>query len=423
MNKKIINIKLNAGALQYTIFISVVIALLVFGLIGLTYVNQKLQLKNSVFKEVTYQNEVAFHQIETQNNHNIEELTYGNDISSSIEKRQWGIFDVVSITSKKGNEEITKTAFVGGNQKQKPALYLQDMNQPLVLVGTTKIEGNAYLPEQGIKQGSIAGYSYVNNRLVYGNILKSNQRLTKSQALERVHNFKDSVLAQANNKVLELLENQRIINSFNRPTLMLSAEYPLELRTVNLTGNIIIQSTTKITIHTSAKLNDVILIAPIIEIKEKVEGSFQAFAEKKIEVGNQAQLNYPSTLVLLEKKESVTTQNQSNKEFNQIIINDKSVIKGVVSFLSTKVEGNYKPQILIEENAEITGEVYCDQNIELKGKVNGSVYTRGFIANQNGSTYVNHIYNGQILGSQLPEQYVGLSFLNSKQKVAKWLNY
>ena len=423
MNKKIINIKLKAGALQYTIFISVVIALLVFGLISLTYVNQKLRLKNSVFKEVVYLNEIAFHQIETRNNYSLEELTNENDISNSIKKRQWGIFDVVSVTSKKGKEEITKTAFVGGLQKEKPVLYLQDMNQPLVLVGTTKIEGNAYLPEQGIKQGSIAGYSYVNNRLVYGNILKSNQRLTKSQALERVHNFKDSVLAQANNKVLELLENQRIINSFNRPTLMLSAEYPLELRTVNLTGNIIIQSTTKITIHTSAILNDVILIAPIIEIKEKVKGSFQAFAEKKIEVGNQAQLNYPSTLVLLEKKESVTTQNQLNKEFNQIIINDKSVIKGVVSFLSTKVEGNYKPQILIEENAEITGEVYCDQNIELKGKVNGSVYTRGFIANQNGSTYVNHIYNGQILGSQLPEQYVGLSFLNSKQKVAKWLNY
>ena len=420
---KLFDIKLKAGALQYVIFISVVIALLVFAFIGLTFVNQKLKLKNAVFAEVVSHNDFTFQKLKSKSNLDLKESLTENGISTTAQKKQWGIFEVLSIITKKGKEEVTKTAFIGGNQKEKPALYLQDMNQPLVVVGTTKIEGTTFLPEQGVKQGSIAGYSYINNKLIFGNILKSNAQLIKSHTLERLQQFKDSILAQSYVNVLELQENLKIINAFSKPTLTLSVTYPLDLRSINITGNVIIQSATKITIHKSAKLNDVILIAPEIEIKDKVKGSFQVFAKERLVVGKDVELNYPTALVLLEKKESVTAHNQTREEFNQIDVGEKSSIKGVVSFLSENIEGNYKPQIVIAENAEILGEVYCNQNIELKGTVKGSVYTKAFIANQNGSTYMNHIYNGQILSSELPEQYVGLSFKDSKQNVAKWLYY
>jgi hypothetical protein len=69
----------------------------------------------------------------------------------------------------------------------------------------------------------------------------------------------------------------------------------------------------------------------------------------------------------------------------------------------------------------VIGEVYCNQNTELKGAVIGSVFTNNFIANQFGSVYQNHLYHGQISIDQLPEAYVGLLFNNSKQGIAKWL--
>ena len=413
-------IKLKAGALQYTIFISVVIALLVFAFIGLSFVQQKLRLKNTVFKEVIYKNELAFHALGTNNKSLI---STENGIETSISRKQWGLFEVMTVTSKKGKEQFTKTALVGRSYKDKPALYLQEENQPLVVVGNTKIEGNAVLPEQGVKQGSISGHSYINNQLIYGTVLKSNSQLPKAENFAGLKRFEDSIIINENFGPLDIVNSAEVINPFTVKTQLFYANQPIDLHTIRLVGNIIIRSDTKVIIHKSASLNDIIIIAPEIEIKEGVVGNFQAFADNKLIVNERVQLNYPTSLLLSEKKAVINQQNEQVHDVNQLLIKENATIKGIVGFLTENSNDNYKTQLIIEEDTVITGEVYCQQNIELKGTVNGSVYTKGFIANQFGSVYKNHIYNGQILSSKLPEQYAGLNFKNSKQKVAKWLYY
>ena len=420
--KNLLKIKTNAGALQYTIFISVVIALVIFAFISLTYVNQKLRLKNHVFKEVSFQNELAFHQIENRYNYGIEEFSDKNEISRAVHKKQWGVFDVISISTKKGKEEITKTAFFGSNEKERPALYLQDDNQPLVLVGSTKIEGRALLPQQGVKRGSIAGHSYNGSQLVYGNKRTSEQQLPTSNTLKKLLAFKDSMNTHIDLAELTPEEGGEINNAFSNETYFVVADNSIELRDTKLIGNIVIMSNSKVTVHQSAKLNDVIIVAPHIEVKDNVIGNFQAIADKKLMIGKNVTLSYPTTLLLSEKL-LAANQNQQPGNVNQIRIDKNSTVRGIVAFLTENKDVNYSTQVIIEENTIITGEVYCEQNVELKGIVNGSVYTKGFIANQFGSIYKNHIYNGHISSRHLPKQYVGLSFQNSKQKVAKWLYY
>jgi len=378
-----------AGALQYTIFISVVIALLVFAFISLTYVQQQLKIKNTHFKEVVHTTNQAFY------HSTLQEIPYNSQANTN--------------EVRKDEKEVhTKTALLAAYQQKKTALYLQDESQPLVLVGTTKIEGDVYIPKQGVKTGSIAGRSYTNQHLIYGTTNTSKNRLPKPRNLQYLQNFKT------------LEENSNLVHSFLEPTKIIRSNSSIDLRNVQLTGNIVIQSDTKITVFESSALSDVVLIAPKIEIRENVHGNFQAIASKEIKVAKGCKLKYPTGLVLLDKNRSTTN---NLKETHQILIEASSEVKGVVVFLSENNKDNYNTQIRIDEETIVTGEVYCNQNIELKGTVYGSVYTRGFIANAFGSVYKNHIFNGKIISSRLPEQYAGLQFENTKLKTAKWLYY
>ena len=196
----------------------------------------------------------------------------------------------------------------------------------------------------------------------------------------------------------------------------------LDLKGIKLIGNIIVHSGAKIRIYPSANLTDVILIAPEIEILNNVEGTFQAFATDKIVMGKNCRLKYPSALVVYEKNKRSDSVNMANNEqIEQIEIHSDSEVRGIVCFLSNNEQNNYKAQVFIDKNASVLGEVYCDKNVELKGDVIGSIFTNGFIANEYGSVYQNHIYNGRILSSNFPLEYCGMRIENSTNSIVKWV--
>jgi len=419
--------KIKAGALQYTIFISVIIALLVFAFISLSFVQQKVRIKTTFFQEVVEATNqgfsyLAYHKI-PYNQQALLPLQLDTRVKTTTNKTQWGLFDITSITSKKGKETFTKTALVGSSNLQRPALYLQDQNQPLVLVGITRIEGATYLPKQGVKRGTIAGHSYTGTQLIYGSITNSTAKPTQLQGLLSLRKFPSEIVSKEENIFISLEENTRLVNSFSKPTKIISSTNTITLQVVELIGNIVIHSDTKIKVHATASLKDVILIAPQIEILEKVSGNFQAFATKNITVHKNTNLSYPTALILLEKKNQQQRVSNTNQENNQIHIQKNSTVKGIIAFITDNKIDNYKPQILLEENTIVTGEVYNNQNTELKGTVKGSIYTKQFIANEFGSVYKNHIYNGKILGNDLPQHYSGLSFKKTHSTIAKWLYY
>ena len=168
-------------------------------------------------------------------------------------------------------------------------------------------------------------------------------------------------------------------------------------------------------------MKDVILIAPEIEIQNNVKGNFQAIASKNIVLGEHVELNYPSALLVNKEQSLQTNEVDVFNERSGIIVNNNSTIKGMIVYLSSSEKNNYNAQIELKEKATLIGEVYCNQNLELKGTVHGSVFTNNFIAKQSGSIYQNHIYNGSIIASELPQEYVGVLFESSKKGVAKWL--
>src|SRR5690606_14436547 len=70
-----------------------------------------------------------------------------------VQRDYWGIFEKVISKAQIKNHQFSKVALVGASQSQtdRLALYVQDNNKPLVIVGNTKIQGLAYLPERGVK--------------------------------------------------------------------------------------------------------------------------------------------------------------------------------------------------------------------------------------------------------------------------------
>lgn len=419
--------KLKAGALQYTIFVSVLILLLVTTFISLAYLQQKTRLKASFFQESIHNASQSFDYLKTNSIPYFEEskISLNSQIenNTTLIKKPWGVFDLVTSNATVKKESFHKMGFIGGHTTKREALYLNDNNKPLVLVDNTKIQGNVAIPKQGVKRGNIAGNSYYGSRLIYGNTRLSDRKLPQINNKSYVETYFNDSFITNDFKFFELSDNLKKVVSFNEETHLFQNYSQINLKFIELTGNIIIQSSTKIIVSKSAVLKDVILIAPSIEIDNNVVGNFQALATKQILVGENCKLNYPTSLIVSEENIQTTSsqQNQNNENVNQIVINNSSTIKGVVAFLSSNRQQNYKPQILLEENTVVSGEVYCKKNFELKGTVNGMVYTDSFIATQFGSVYINHIFNGNIIESNLPIKYCGLQLPNTTNNVTKWV--
>lgn len=407
--------KVKAGALQYVLVISVIIALLLFAFISIIYLQQKLQTKNTFYKEAIQNVQIGFNTISNfPYDKPIEKKLSENELEKTIFlKKHWGVFDIVHISSSIKNEYFQKIGLIGNHNSKRDALYLQENNKPLVLVGNTNIKGNVSLPNQGVKSGNIGGNSFYGSQLIYGKRKISNSVLPRINNLASIKSlFKRSYMNDSI-QYFELKEGLKLTQSFNKPTTVHYTQDNVYLSNIALQGNIIIHSKKSITIDRSAILKDIILIAPTIKILKNTSGNFQAFAKDKILVEEKCKLNYPSALLLI--------QNQKVEKENHINIGKKTTIKGSIVYLNEKNKPNFDSQIFISERSTIVGEVYCNQNLELLGSVYGSVYTNNFITKQFGSVYINHIYNGVINSSELPKQYCGLPINNSSQKVAKWL--
>ncbi|MDG2194282.1 MAG: hypothetical protein P8K77_05415 [Polaribacter sp.] len=409
--------KIKAGALQIVLVVAVVIIIILFAFISLLYVQQKLHLKNNHFKEAVYTTQQVFDyvaQVEMPQNTKDSLLFFSTKNKTvTTTKKQWGLFDVLTVKTRIKNEVFQKTGLMGASNTTRKALYLQENNKPLIVVGDTKITGNVSLPKLGVNSGNIAGVSYNGSRFVYGNRTQSDAQipniLNRTAVTEFIANY-------ANDTVDFLAIEEGFVKRllFTQKTGVHRRNGSVELRNMVLEGHLIIESDTLIRVHASSQLKDVILIAPVIEILEGVQGNFQAFATQQITVKENCQLAYPTTLVLFDGKEGL-----KNK---QISILKSSTIKGIISYISDTKEVNYKPQVFLDTHAVVFGEVYCQGNLELKGTVNGSVYTNSFIANQSGGIYINHIYNGTINAEQLPKQFSGLFLNGSSKNVAKWLD-
>lgn len=422
-------LKLKSGALQFTVFIAVLIALLLSGLIlyAYTFVYMKEQSKGAI-ENIQLSDTGMAHLLKLEA---ISEDTATIDFEKKenqtvkIHLSQWGIFEKAYTKSLFRKKVFVKTALIGSlvDSQESPTLFLQETYNPLTVVGNTEIRGIVYLPTQGVKTGYIDGNSYYGSRPVYGIVKKSAATLpnVKKSVIDAISFYLKDFKIGSQEDYINLESNGRIVVSFKEKTKGGYSRDPIILENREITGNVIIKSDTLIRVKKTALLKDLILIAPIIEIEEGTTGNFQAIASQKITVGKGCKLDYPSALVLYQDNKS-GPDIQSRTQFdNQIFIDAATTIKGSIYYFQTKEASDFQTQIVLEKEARLKGQVYCAGNFELKGTVSGTVSTRQFIANQSGSIFVNHVYNGIIENENIPNIFGGMIMENERKTVVKWL--
>nr|WP_298793793.1 hypothetical protein [uncultured Allomuricauda sp.] len=414
--------KLRAGSLQFVLFIGAVIAVLLLTFVLLHQTHSLFDKKTSKTIDLIKSTDLALWRAMEQKlrlNDSVSiDLKRDDGIKTTIIKSHWGIFEKYVVVSQFQKNRFTKTALVGGGIDQDfSALYLKDNDRPMVIAGNAKITGNAYLPKQGIRPGSIRGQFYQFTRPVYGNVKQSTNTLPPIDPELRTHiqQLQSQVFGMSGSNTSRFSSRLQLANSFESPTQYVQGDV-LRLSGCNLRGNIAVLATNKIIVSKDSNLQDILLIAPEIEIEDRFNGRLQAIASNGIEVGNRVNLEYPSALVV----ERGSRPNHKERRRPNIEIGSGTVFKGIVAYFERTEENQFFPQILISEKASIYGEVFCEKNLELKGDIFGNVTTNAFMAMENGSVYQNHLFGGTINSEFLPQQYVGL-VLNKEKAVAKWL--
>lgn len=417
------HLKLKAGALQFALLIGVLVALILSSFLMLTYVQQSLvkRINLGAHTRALCHEGISYALL---NN-----LAYDLDITPDIagadlgnitlRRMHWGIYDKVISQAKDQAGDYQKIALIGGQLPQyiRTAIHLEDTNTPLILMGNTSIHGNVLLSEKGIRAGNIAKKQYTGSELVKGKIGIGTPRLPpilpiKRQYLERLIfggvPLLDSLFIQSDSKAMTLPFDGPPRWLYRKGAIILDGQYA---------GNLIIKSESNIYVSSNANLNNVIIIAPRIEIASGFSGSLQAMATEYIDVQENVQLDYPSTLILWEKTDNNLSKNQ---QFG-ITINEGSRVAGSLLFIGESQRRDLKPNISIKTNALVLGEIYNQGNTEVLGSVHGSVYTHTFVTELRGSVYQNHIYNGEINSFELPESFGGLQLNSTKKNIVAWV--
>ncbi|WP_159090729.1 hypothetical protein [Aquimarina aquimarini] len=411
--------------MQFAILISVLVAVLLSAFLLLTHVHSFFRIKS---QEVV----VAFDQANRQLFESLEQNKITKDTIVSIvdvkTSKQFanyhGVWQKRYTEVDVHNQKAVRIAYTGAERSENtPNLYIEDRNSPIVVVGATRLEGKSYIPKQGIKAGNISGKYYQGNALYYGRVLESKTSLPEMNP-EWIRYLENIIQGDLLNQGEVIVLEKELKNTFYNPLQVIYDRGSIFLDDEKITGNIVIQSGTKIIVGSGAKLTDVVLIAPEIIIKTGVIGSFQSIATKNIKIERKCYLSYPSSAILIDKK--IIKEGQQNNQFlyakPDFVIDKGAVIEGVIVYLNKNKSTNnrIKTHVEIASNATVIGEVYCQGNVDFQGTVLGSLYAQQCIARQSGSVYLNHIYNGKILLNPVLD-YAGLPFVNSKYNIAKWL--
>lgn len=398
-----------AGSLLYALCIALILSILSSSIILLAF-----NVRNAIDRDLLFQRELRnvssavnyyliFHDRWSYNTQTIDLFDHGSD-KVDIKQKPWGFFDVVCCKAYQ-NTVYGEAAFMIGDKPVNniTALYLSDNNKPLAVCGKTHIRGRSYLPVQGIKRAYIEGQNFTGNKLIEGEQLRSGPVIKEFLKKYELSSFtamhigsEDSVI-----DIHSLDANKNIFNSFLNKTIVITAAGDLDMDNFSLTGNIIVQSTGRVSIKSSSKLEQVLIVGESIIVEKGFEGSLQLFATDSIIIKEEVKLSYPSSVCVFH---SAGTKADNSK----IHVSRDVVVKGVVANGNAMDVQKRAVNLKIDEGALITGLVYSGGYIDFKGSVAGSLYCGGFILRTPSAVYENHLLNAVINAEALPADYVGV---------------
>ncbi len=350
-----------------------------------------------------------------------------NDLSSYLNdnerevtmfKHRWGFLNVIGATKVVGSKVHGKTAFEGYtiDETNNYCLYLLEKGTPLRLCGNSIIEGDVYLPGKGIKRGNLGNYPFTGKQLVNGkiNVSKSMMPSVYYSTIDSVRNFFQFQLVNSIQDGFSSIKGDEGENEFTKPAKIIFDESDITLANISLKGKYIIESETSIIIDSSAKLEDIIIKAPYIEISDDFKGVIQCIASDSIFIGENCQLQYPSVVALI--------THDKPKSYRNVTISGLSSVVGLIFIAPDNI--NQKSTLFtLSESASVRGQVFCNGLFEAGGEITGNTICRSTILFTSSSIHENYLLNTRLLNNRQPG-YLNILpgiFNKSKKDILKWL--
>lgn len=409
--------KIKASALHFAILISVIVAIILSCFLLLTHTLSSFKIQShKVVTNIEVSNK-AFQYYFKNDNMLIDSLNFeiGNT-SVLLSKTYWGSFEKVVSIGGMGTQRFEKIALLGSYEPSTPTgMYLEDNNLPLVLAGKTHIEGTSFAPGDMIKPGNIAGNYFNGSQLINGQ--RHNSETSLPSLDHKWRSYVENILANKPNNEESIIGLENLKNSFFEKRIMIYSSSKIFVDH-QLLGNIIVKSETEIQVSEFAELDQIILVAPKVIVDSNFRGNLHIISEN-VQVGKNANLNYPSSIIVIKK--SPVTEFENFEMEPKIIIGMNSTIEGNIIYLNTEGKGSPQPDIMLNETSVVEGNIYCQGYLDIRGTVKGSVFTKYFVAQQHGSLYINHIYNARILNEGKKPDISGLLLEGKRKNIASWL--
>ncbi len=318
---------------------------------------------------------------------------FDDNVFSYLEKKSWGFYDVIVSKTVFKNDTVSKTAMIGkvNIKTDNLALYVTDYDKPLKLSGNTKILGDIEIPNGKTEQAYING-NKGNKITLRGKTSKSNDKLPKIDKELRVDfsDYKSIPFSVFDKETV-------IINGFENATKLIDLNEITRLSNIVFKGNIVLISNKELQIDKTAKLQDVLVIAPKIKILSGFKGNIQVIAKETVEIAEDVSLKYPSSIYVKNDTDSVS-----------VIINKNSKIIGGIVIDGDTQSGALRRILMIKEGATIIGNIYCYGKTQFEGNLIGSIYTDKFNLQTASSNYENIILNGSINRDSLSDNFIEL---------------
>jgi hypothetical protein len=425
LNKKLfwqLRYRARSGVLQLALGIALVISVLCSSIILLAYYSKLSFTHQEIGKRLT-DNATSGIQYGMANRdvlqfNKAERIDLFGEMIDSVEivKRPWGIFELISARAFLGNHVVRRSAFMGAipDKIGQAIIYTPDNNAPVYLSGNTSIKGNVFASERKFSSADIEGRDFRGDRFVYGDIMRSDSKMPKLDTT-LISELKSLLLQKENiyqlNPAAGLMPKSN--PDFNGPSRYYFTEQSLDI-TDSIQGNVIIHSLMKVHISSGAKLADIIIVAPVIDIDEGFQGSIQCFASEMITLGKGSLLKYPSALVL------VGDENDST-----IVVKEGAEIDGFVIIAGYDQTTGSKATFKIEKGGSMHGMAYINGAADIQGRLWGHITSRSFeAATTRWTVYGNHILDGEFDGiKRSPYLQASLLWGGTKAlKVTKWID-
>jgi len=407
--------QIQGSALPVVLVLGTLMLLAVLALLGLSDIETWLSYGNQsrIQKEAWLESAMVLYERDSILLERLDEqeaFTLFDDEPTSVvtlNRTRWGLYELIRATTDDGKIRRANLMGYQTESPKKAALYVCDNRRAFTLAGKSNLKGTVHLPENGILYGQVQSDFYTGDRIAESQIRKSGENMP---GLENgvIDSLRQLLAIAGENKNVELLNAYEKRTGFFEPKEFVQAD---SLFGTTLYGNIVVCSPFGVEVDSTSRLEDILIVAPQVVIREGFSGTLQIIASDSVLIEKNVRLKYPSGIIIPEGTAD-----------SYIEIGESSEVNGYVIFrTATDIPPEKRtPHYAQQEKSRVRGLLWVDGIAQLHGTVTGSLYVNQANYYTPQGYYMNLLYNTRVYRSEAMVFPVWMQN-DYPRKTAKWL--